>query len=101
MRIRNDTVRTNSLFGSGPEKCCHSEKLNVWNEPSVRLSTTWACPWNSKVSARRAEQTFTACHRRLSTSTCWLSIVTIRMRQLGPKLHKRSYRVNERQRRKR
>ena len=35
--------------------------------------TTWAWPWKSSVSARRAVQTLTACQSRFNTKTCWFN----------------------------
>src|ERR1039458_5064145 len=91
--MRKDTVRTDSGCGSCRERSCHSLKLKVWKEPSLRLSTTWAWPWNNSVSARRAVQILTACQRRLSTSTCWLSTELI-SDPTRAKLHKTLPSVN-------
>src|ERR1035438_8978096 len=91
--MRKDTVCTDSGCGSCRERSCHSLKLKVWKEPSLRLSTTWAWPWNNSVSARRAVQILTACQRRLSTSTCWLSTELI-SDPTRAKLHKPRLPVN-------
>src|ERR1039458_4563414 len=91
--MRKDTVRTDSGCGSCRERSCHSLKLKVWKEPSLRLSTTWAWPWNNSVSARRAVQMWTACQGGLSTSTCWLSTELI-SDPTRAKLHKPLLPVN-------
>src|SRR5687767_3517446 len=77
--MRNEIVLMLSGCSSSCEIPCHWEKSNVRKEPSSIDSTACAWPWKSKVSARRAVQTLTACQRRLSTSTCWFSSELIRL----------------------
>jgi hypothetical protein len=48
-------------------------EIKSLKEPSAPLRTTWARPSNRSVRALFAVQIFTACQRRLSTSTCWFN----------------------------
>lgn len=68
MRIRNETVLTISSSGSRWERERQLSKSWVRKDPSP-VSTAWACPVKRRVKARRAEQMWTACQKRLRTRT--------------------------------
>src|SRR4029453_15550243 len=70
MRILNEIVVTTSWCGAFFDKSRQLSKSCVMKLFASSDETIWACPAYTSAKARRAEQMFTACQRRLSTKTC-------------------------------
>src|SRR4030095_9644441 len=69
MRILNEIVVNTSWSGAFADRSRQLSKSCVEKLFALSEETIWACPAYTSEKARRAEQMFTACQRRLRTKS--------------------------------